>query len=191
MAIRRCEIRACGRKHYSKGYCQRHYTKHLRYGDPLAGREYQDTPEGAFLAYVEPLAWDDHLVWMGGLHSEGYGSIWVAGDHQSAHRYAWTRERGPVPDEMFVDHACHVRSCVNVEHLRLATRPQNGRNRAGANRNNALGVRNVYPTAHGSYVASVRKGGRRYRKTFPTVEAAADHAAALRQELFGDYQGRG
>lgn len=181
----------CERKHYSKGLCGRHYRKSRRFGDPRAGREYQDSPEEAFLAYAEPLVWSDHVIWTGVINSSGYGSIWVDGGHVPAHRYAWEREHGFIPEGLRVDHACHERSCVNVGHMRLATVQQNGSNRAGANRNSTTGVRNVYPTAHGTYMASVRKGGRRYCKSFPTIEEAAAHAAELRQELFGNYQGRG
>lgn len=191
MPIRYCEITGCGRRHYSKGFCQRRYLKSRRHGDPLAGRTYQDSPEEAFDAYTEPLAWDDHLVWTGGRGQSGHGRIWVKGRHEEAHRYAWEREHGPIPDGMLVDHACHEPSCVNVAHLRLATPAGNAHSRAGANRNSTLGVRNVYPTPQGTYMASVRKGGRHYRKSFPTLEEAAAHAAALREELFGEYQGRG
>ena len=39
MTSRLCSIEDCGRKHKGYGYCNKHYEKFKRYGDPLAGRE--------------------------------------------------------------------------------------------------------------------------------------------------------
>lgn len=192
MAIKKCSIPDCGRKHYSRTWCQRHYLKWRRFGDPLAGREYQDTPEEAFLVYTEPLLWSGCLVWTASRDPTRYGSIWVDGRYVGAHRYAWEREHGPIPEGAFVDHRYHCDpTCCETSHLRLATRAQNGANRAGANRNNTLGVRGVYRMAGGRYAAQVRKDGVRHHASFETLEEAAEHAARLREYLFGAYRGDG
>ena len=36
--MRICEVEGCERKSYSKGYCQRHYTKNWKYGNPTSGK---------------------------------------------------------------------------------------------------------------------------------------------------------
>lgn len=38
--VRLCKLEDCGTKHFSLGYCIRHYAKFKKYGDPLAGRTF-------------------------------------------------------------------------------------------------------------------------------------------------------
>jgi hypothetical protein len=56
------------------------------------------------------------------LASHGYAQIgWNEdGGHYgtTAHRAAWTFVHGPIPEAMTIDHLCHVRRCVNPDHLR-------------------------------------------------------------------------
>src|SRR5205809_7157419 len=56
------------------------------------------------------------------VNSRGYGYLYVDGKSWSAHRYAWTLERGPIPPGLTVDHLCRNRACINVEHMELVTR---------------------------------------------------------------------
>ena len=35
--MRQCTLSTCSRKYVAKGYCQGHYDKYRRYGDPLIG----------------------------------------------------------------------------------------------------------------------------------------------------------
>lgn len=190
--MRLCEQPDCGRKHYSRGACHRHYKKLRKYGDPTAGRSYHDTPEEAFLAYTEPLLWDDHLIWAAALNRGGYAQIWVEGRHVGGHRYAWERANGPIPEGMVIDHLCHVQSCVNVDHLRLATPRQNGVNRRGANKNSPSGIRNVRQIGPGAYRAYVRPTqDRPIAKVFPTAEEAAEWAKQVYMEAHGEHVGGG
>jgi len=108
------------------------------------------------------------------------------------HRYAWERVRGKIPDSMEVDHICWHPACVNVDHLRLASRAQNVSNRNGAQANNRhTGIRDVYPNHHRFQVRLTRNGERRYFGTYSTIEEAAEVAERARYELFGEYGGRG
>jgi hypothetical protein len=45
----------------------------------------------------------------------------VGGRMVQAHRYIWEQQRGPIPDNLVMDHRCRNRACINVEHLRLVT----------------------------------------------------------------------
>jgi hypothetical protein len=43
-----CSVEGCDRKHYGRGYCQGHWKRWQRHGDPLAGRAFNtsSTPIG-------------------------------------------------------------------------------------------------------------------------------------------------
>jgi hypothetical protein len=66
------------------------------------------------------------LRWQGPHHSHGYGLV---GGHGYAHRVAWEREMGPVPEGHQVDHVkergCVYRDCVEVGHLEAVTQAEN------------------------------------------------------------------
>jgi hypothetical protein len=42
-----------------------------------------------------------------------------------AHRFAWTMEHGPIPDGLFLCHACDNPPCVRPSHLFLGTQKDN------------------------------------------------------------------
>src|SRR5699024_11332791 len=95
-----------------RGLCIMHYRRWQKHGDPLGGGERYATPEEAFLARTEPIVGDPGcLIWTGVLDGSGYGRLRVNGRPVRAHRYAWEREHGPIPDGMFIDHTCWQRSC--------------------------------------------------------------------------------
>lgn len=85
-------------------------------------------PEKRLLSHIQKSA-DGCWLWTGAVKSSGYGHSWFNGRKMAAHRLAWTIWRGPIPDGMEIDHLCHVRHCVNPDHLRLASRLVNARSR--------------------------------------------------------------
>lgn len=64
-------------------------------------------------------------LWLAFVGSNGYGHMGVGGKHIAAHRMAWTLYRGPIPAGMCIDHVCRERTCVNPDHLRVATARMN------------------------------------------------------------------
>ena len=110
-----------------------------------------------------------------------------------AHRYAWEREHGPIPDGKYVDHRYHCDpACCEHTHLRLAAPGENNSHRSGPVRTRKYDLpRNVERNGKG-YAVRMRSRGERYNfGTFATVEEAATVAARERARLFGEFAGRG
>ena len=183
-----CNVAGCANSgKIIRRMCTMHYQRWRTHGDPLAGRAYHTDPEESFAARV---AWDgQHLTWIGAT-DRGYGQLWVGGRMVKAHRFAWERENGSIPEGMVIDHTCHVRACVHADHLRLATVAQNNANRSGAWTGRDL-PRGVSRNRAGNrYRACVRHNGRdHYLGTYFTPEEASAVAVAKRKELFGEYAG--
>ena len=116
-----CSIDGCGKIHHARSWCWMHYDRWLKYGDPESvAFVVAKTPEESFALRTE---WQgDCLIWTGTKNKGGYGLIYVNGKTQKAHRYAWERVNGLIPDGMFVIRKDHCNKlCVNVDHHRLAT----------------------------------------------------------------------
>ena len=180
-----CAIDGCESPAHARGWCDKHYARWLRHGDPRGGGRRHSTPEEAFAARTERRG--KCLVWTGAKGSTGYGRLQVNGRSTQAHRYAYEEAYGPIPDGMTIDHICYNRTCVDVAHLRLATRQQNSSNRAGANVRSSTGVRGVYP--YGSRFGVEIQS--RWYGTFDSIEEASRVAARERARLFGEFAGRG
>lgn len=78
--------------------------------------------ERRFFESIEPEPMSGCWLWTGKVNPAGYGERHKVG---FAHRYAWTKLRGPIPDGLWLDHKCRVRSCVNPDHLRPVTPREN------------------------------------------------------------------
>ena len=187
-----CSIEGCERTVRGRGFCQSHYMKWYETGDPLAAgrrRNYQ-TAEESLAARTRREG--DCTVWTGNLSRAGYGSLVYRGRVQPAHRVAWKIAHGDIPKGVEIDHKCHNRACVKLEHLREATRTQNMWNLSGAQSGSKTGVRGVYETRYGRFMAKVTHlGVTHYLGTFETLEEAKNVVSKKRAELFGEYKGLG
>ena len=182
-----CSVDECEMPARTRGWCNNHYERWRRHGDPLAGRARYATPDESFAARTEWVA--GCLVWTGATDPAGYGRIAFDSRFQGVHRFAWEQKHGPIPDGMVIDHMCWNPACVNVEHLRLATNAQNASSQSGAHADSRTGVRGVTRRANG-WRAQVTTGKRTYVVgTFPTIEEAGRAAASRREEIFGEYAG--
>jgi len=75
------------------------------------------------------------LRWQGPVDPAGYGRF---GGRGYAHRVAWERENGPIPEGLEIDHVaargCRWRDCVLVAHLEPVPKLENiARGQAGIN----------------------------------------------------------
>jgi len=66
----------------------------------------------------------------------GYGTLRRTGSREKvlAHRFAWERAFGPIPDGMWVLHRCDVRACCEPSHLFLGTAHDNNADMAAKGR---------------------------------------------------------
>lgn len=57
----------------------------------------------------------------------GYGAFGVQGRILGAHRVAYERWSGKIPDGLHIDHLCRNTRCVNPDHLEAVTQAENTR----------------------------------------------------------------
>ena len=191
--IRLCTVVGCGEKHYAKDYCNRHYQRWKRHGDPEAGGLWFSNPDDRFEESAMPVTETGCLLWSGAMYPKGYGCIKVNGVNTGAHIFAWERVHGKVPKEYMIDHKCHTPACCNPDHLRLATRSQNSSFLSGGRSNNTSGYRNVTwnKDANKWHVSITKNGVRHYFGLYEDLEEAAKVAEEKRKELFGEFAGKG
>lgn len=184
-----CSVNGCDRSATAREYCDKHWKRVWKHGDPQAGTHLYSTPEESFAARTE---WQgDCLVWTG-LNQYGYGIIAVNRRSVLAHRYAWENKHGAIPEGAQIDHRCWNPSCVNVEHLRLASPAENSSYLSGPAPNTSTGVRNVHYNGSGKYRVRIKVRGKEYYfGLYEKIEDAADVAERERKRLFGDFAGRG
>lgn len=151
----------------------------------ICGRHSRLSTEERFWSKVDRSG--DCWLWMASLDGKGYGQFRLDGRHPwKAHRVAYMLTHGI--DDRMVDHrpTC-PKTCVNPEHLRLATNKQNGENRAGAQSNNrSSGIRGVYWNGQCNkwMVKAWHDGKPYYGGLFDHLADAEAAAIALRNRLF-------
>jgi hypothetical protein len=117
----------CDRPARSRGYCNPHYQRLLKHGDPLAGRTYFGTPR----AFIERLLTEKHhecVTWPFAISSNGYANVKWNGKHVRVSRLICTLAHGDPPNvAMEAAHRCGngARGCVNPACLYWATRAEN------------------------------------------------------------------
>ena len=188
-ATRKCSIDGCEKGgRLRRGWCDKHYWRWLTHGDPLKLKEPKDPKE----SFAEKTSWHGKcLLWTGARTNNGYGRLGIRGKFFLAHRYAWQAKNGQIPEGKWIDHTCHNRLCVNVEHLRLATHSENLANRSGPIANSSTKIRNVYKEDTGWRVQIRKNGKAHYFGIYPSIEEAAKVAERERGNLFGEFAGKG
>ena len=192
MDSRSCKFPGCIRVPRSGELCLGHQ-RQRRLGHELSDL---GPGKGATLSekidyYSMPVTESGCIIWTGADNGHGYGRINHAGQMLQAHRAAWGLAHGDLSAEQLLDHRCGVRSCVNIDHLRLATKSQNGQHRVSSASGNASGHRNVYPYRQtGRWFVSLTKGGRAYYfGSYADIEDAARVASEKRREIYGEFAG--
>ena len=174
-----CSVEACAGVHYGNGYCRKHHQRDAYYGDPLGGRKH---PRDLFFEKTE-LSSDGCLIWTGHKDRYGYGWVRIVGKYKRAHRAAYEFENGQIPDGLVIDHMCHVRACVNHEHLRLVTVAVNSRHRK-VQKNSTTGITGVWKRGD-RFVATAKINGKTVQLgTFDSLDKAGRVAREAREEHY-------
>ncbi len=122
----------CDRPSIGRKLCRHHYNQMARQKRltefPILG------PEDVFDSrYTKG---DGCWLWHGTKNGYGYGVFLLPGEVPvRAHRYAYERVHGPIPDGLVVMHSCDNPPCVNPAHLSLGTRDDNNKDMQRKRRN--------------------------------------------------------
>ena len=137
MGNRTCSL-GDGKPVFGHGWCQTHYARWRRTGDPLYTRRIIGDIEARFWSHVDRRADDECWPWTSPPDTEGYGVFGVGQKVVKAMRWAYERYVEPIPGGLMLDHLCHDpavckldngcphRLCVNyLHHLELVTNREN------------------------------------------------------------------
>lgn len=124
-----CSIEGCGGPRYVRGFCNAHYLRWKRHGDPLAG----GIPNGEASRWLREVAFDhiDHgpcLIWPYAKSDSGYGKVWLDGKLRVVSRVVCERRHGAAPTPKHeAAHSCGKghEGCCNPWHLDWKTPKQN------------------------------------------------------------------
>lgn len=117
---------------------------------------------------------DGCWLWTGAHNDQGYGQLWFGARRMVyAHRWAYERYVGPIPEGYDIDHLCKNSGCCNPAHLEAVTHRENIRRGRAATKtacnygHDWTDPRNVY----------TRPNGRRYCAECSRVNQRKAYAA--------------
>lgn len=129
MRRKTCSVKGCDCQSISRGWCNKHWQRWRKYGDPTAGGRPRPGA-GEPLAFLENIALthdsDECLLWPFRKIGKGYGAFQIGGKSVYCHRWVCEKTHGNPPSSRHqVAHSCGNRPCCNPLHLRWATKAEN------------------------------------------------------------------
>ena len=154
-----CSVEGCGKKHYARSYCTKHYALWRLNGDPNG---LGSTKHGAPKAWLDASlgsVTDDCLIWPFTRTKSGYPRLWHGGRMYPAYRLVCEMAHGEPPTPAHqAAHSCGRGrdGCVNPNHLRWATRAENERDKI-VHGTVPRGEKNAMAKLTGEDVATIRE----------------------------------
>ena len=117
-----CAIPNCHLPVKCRGWCNTHYLRWYRLGDPLAAvKAVGLSPWERFMSHIV-IHPNGCWIWQASRDKDGYGKFKVDRKDIRAHTFSWTYWNGPVPAGKVLDHyRCNTPPCANLFHVRPET----------------------------------------------------------------------
>lgn len=126
-----CDVAGCVKPVKARGVCTAHYQSLPR----EALRPPQDRTVDPLVRLLAKVSVSDDGCWdwTASERSCGYGTFWLDGHTELAHRASYRMHVGPIPEGLELDHSCRNRLCVNPAHLEPVTPAENMRRQMVSN----------------------------------------------------------
>lgn len=123
-----CSIEGCTRPHRARGWCNQHYQRWYKWGDPIIPAHTPGPDCGEAWHYRG--SYNGCWEWTGSVINKDdiwgqYGRVFYEGKGQLVHRLAYEAVNGPIPENLEVCHHCDNTLCWRPDHLFLGTRKEN------------------------------------------------------------------
>lgn len=184
-----CAQPDCEQSAGTRGFCNRHYRRWLRHGDPSI--VYLPRPASLAEAVAAYLARCIRLDSGCVVHPGGttYGDIRWEGRRSTAHRAIYIHAHGEISRNLVVRHHCDNPPCVNLDHLAAGTATQNSQDMIARGRQGRSGVpgeSNPWAKLTADNVAEMR----RMVRAGSSIRAAARHFGVAHSCALSAVRGR-